>query len=577
MQTSIPAFGKKVESQSHTPIYLMHKYFARRPWNVFRELISHYSSPGDIILDPFCGGGVTVIESLKLRRNVVGVDINSLATYVTRMEATPVDLDLLKYAFTNLSQRVRDEINSFYTTSCAECGAKAVADWIEWDEKSKQIIRLKFECPICGLKAEKSPTKDDMDYAKSIDHDFHDMVVKGNLWYPITRIPSGDKTNSLLSDGINYFYELFTKRNLLALALIRKHIHDIEDELSRNFLNFTLSSSLKWSSRQSHLRGKIVEGWAMHAYWIYPKSLEINVWNTFERRYQAVVRGKKYANRQIGDCVDAKQFEEIHHSPLSFFIFTGDSSNLPIPSSSIDAVITDPPYGGNVNYAELSDYWVIWNSSGETTAKDEEAIINKTRRKTISDYQTTLYRVFKECYRILKPHRVLVSTFNSKDLRIVASFVTAASQAGFTLHPDGLLYQQPIRAYTTTFHAMQVGAFVGDFIFTFVKEKETTINANLSNDELSKYKIHLKELIDSSIKTDLTEPEVREKTYKTLIPFISKYANVALATCNEAVSFFETELSRYEDHFREIREETLKKRRAYYQGHHKHRNQLTLD
>ncbi len=59
----------------------MHRYFARRPWSVFRELIAHYSNPGSIILDPFCGGGVTVVEGLRLGRKVIGVDINPLATF----------------------------------------------------------------------------------------------------------------------------------------------------------------------------------------------------------------------------------------------------------------------------------------------------------------------------------------------------------------------------------------------------------------------------------------------------------------------------------------------------------------
>jgi DNA modification methylase len=42
---------------------------------------SHYllsvSKEGDIVLDPFCGSGVTVIESLKLGRKAIGVDLKS--------------------------------------------------------------------------------------------------------------------------------------------------------------------------------------------------------------------------------------------------------------------------------------------------------------------------------------------------------------------------------------------------------------------------------------------------------------------------------------------------------------------
>ena len=50
-----------VKAEPHTPVYKMHRYFARRPHNVFRHLIEHYTDEGDVILDPFCGGGVTVV------------------------------------------------------------------------------------------------------------------------------------------------------------------------------------------------------------------------------------------------------------------------------------------------------------------------------------------------------------------------------------------------------------------------------------------------------------------------------------------------------------------------------------
>jgi tRNA G37 N-methylase Trm5 len=99
-------FSKRVEASPHTAVYAMHKYFARRPWNVFRELIAHYSSADETILDPFCGGGVTVVESLKLRRRAVGVDVNPLATYITEMQTKPVGVDALQQAFLEVSNRV---------------------------------------------------------------------------------------------------------------------------------------------------------------------------------------------------------------------------------------------------------------------------------------------------------------------------------------------------------------------------------------------------------------------------------------------------------------------------------------
>ena len=557
------AFSQVVEAKPHTPVYTMHKYFARRPWNVFNELISHYSTAGDIVLDPFCGGGVTVVESLKLRRKTVGVDANPLATYVTEMECKPLNLHFFQQALLDLSQKVELEISQLYRTKCARCGCEAVADWIEWDEATGRILRLKYNCQKCGTSGKRTPKPHDLKLAKQINENFAQNVRQRKLWYPKTRIPSGDKTNSLLSKNINFFHELFTKRNLLGLSILLAEINRVEDRECRDFLKFAFSSSLKWASKQSHLRGEIVEGWAMHAYWIYPKSLEINVWNTFRRRAQAILRGKKYSNEQIGKFfAPAGNFNELVTGNASCLVLNQNSTKLPFPENSVDTIVTDPPYGGNVNYAELSDYWHIWLSEGKIVDKSREVIINKTQGKGVEEYESLLSAVLKECYRVLKPGRCLVSTFNSRDIRVVASFVTGAAKAGFTLHPDGLLYQDPIRSYTTTFHAMQIGAFVGDFIFTFVKEK--TRHVADSGRSLVGLKETLAASVAGAVAGEITEPQLREQAYRSLIPFLAANACVDPVACKEAIDFFEAKMKEREQYFGQLRKRIAAKRKRKF-------------
>jgi adenine-specific DNA methylase len=527
----------------------------------------HYSSPGDIVLDPFCGGGVTVVESLKLGRRVVGVDVNPIATYITTMESRPGDIQEIEQAFRQVSRAVGQEICTLYSTKCANCSARAIADWIEWDEKEDRITRLKYDCPTCGLSKEKEATRDDRRIARNVERKFAPAVKRSRLWFPKTRIPKGDKTNSLLNQKIDFFHELFTRRNLLALSILLKEIEAVRSDNARDFLKFAFSSSLKWASRQSHLRGKIVEGWAMHAYWIYPKSLEINVWNTFVRRTRAVLRGKKYSNEHIGTLAKpAKSFDNLTTGNSSCLILNQSAARLPLPDRSIDAVITDPPYGGNVNYAELSDLWFVWLSRGKTIEKKDEIIVNRTQRKALRDYERLLYAVFKECHRVLKPERFLVSTFNSKDMRIVASFITAASEAGFTLHPDGIMYQKPIRPYTTTFHAMQVGAFMGDFIFSFVKERKSQPQSVPAHNDLQGLKEDLTALINTTVKGGMTEPKLRESAYAIVIPFVAKNAHNNIQACLDAVSFFETKMCQLEPYFKQLRTTITEERKREFRN-----------
>ena len=303
----------------------------------------------------------------------------------------------------------------------------------------------------------------------------------------------------------------------------------------------------------------------MHAYWIYPRSLEINVWNTFERRIAAVLRGKRYSNENLGFvCRRARDFSDIMNHKASYLLLNRSATQLPLPNGSIDAIVTDPPYGGNVNYAELSDFWFIWKSSGRTIEKQSEAIINRTQKKALPEYERLLFMVFKECYRVLKWDRYLVSTFNSRDIRVVASFITAASRAGFRLLPNGFLYQKPISAYVTTFHALQVGAFVGDFIFTFQKELKPGSKDSIAENDLTRLRKELTAMIGEASKGRIAEPELRENAYRILIPFLARHAQTDVCVCKDAVDFFEARMKDREPHFKEIRKKITDTRRLTY-------------
>ena len=67
-------------------------YPARFHPAVARQIISTFSSIGDCILDPFMGGGTSVVEALTLGRRVVGNDINSLALFVAEVRTRPLSV-----------------------------------------------------------------------------------------------------------------------------------------------------------------------------------------------------------------------------------------------------------------------------------------------------------------------------------------------------------------------------------------------------------------------------------------------------------------------------------------------------
>lgn len=68
--------------------HTFYRYPARFSPAFARAAIEAYSKPGDVVLDPFMGGGTTIIEAMVLGRRPIGSDINELATFLTAVKAT---------------------------------------------------------------------------------------------------------------------------------------------------------------------------------------------------------------------------------------------------------------------------------------------------------------------------------------------------------------------------------------------------------------------------------------------------------------------------------------------------------
>ena len=80
----------------------VHGYFTKQSWNVVSEYIKNFSKPGDTVLDPFGGSGVTVVEALMTGRKGIHVDINPLAVFLVKSLMAPVCFSELTDAFNNI-------------------------------------------------------------------------------------------------------------------------------------------------------------------------------------------------------------------------------------------------------------------------------------------------------------------------------------------------------------------------------------------------------------------------------------------------------------------------------------------
>ena len=79
-------------------------------------------------------------------------------------------------------------------------------------------------------------------------------------------------------------------------------------------------------------------------------------------------------------------------------------------------------------YSELNSIWEGWLKV--TTNNKEEAIINKEQKKSLFDYQSLMYKSFKEFYRVLKPGKWITIEFSNTSASVWNSIQNALQSVG---------------------------------------------------------------------------------------------------------------------------------------------------
>lgn len=149
------------EGNYKKPVYQMHKWWARRFGTVFRSILiasilpkatsedifwSKFYSKNDfsdlLILDPFMGGGTSIVEATKCNAKTVGVDIDPIAWFLTRKEIEKCDLDTLDNAFQKIQSAVAEQIKWFYKTTDRD-GNSCEVIYCFWVDV--------LGCPVCNF------------------------------------------------------------------------------------------------------------------------------------------------------------------------------------------------------------------------------------------------------------------------------------------------------------------------------------------------------------------------------------------------------------------------------------------
>lgn len=223
--------------ETYTGMYAMHKYWSKKPFNLVARYIERFSKQGEIVLDAFCGSGVTVIESVRLKRRAIGLDVNPIAVLSTKMGVEHIDLIMLRRSFDSLRNRIEEKMNELYQTQCPKCGNSiATATHALWN--SAQIAEVWVTCKACRTsKSIKSPSENDRLLA--LEPKFKPF------WYPTTELVQNYRINAKPGTRV---CDLFTPRALAALSMLLDEIRHIEDAKARSVMEFCFSAALPQAS-----------------------------------------------------------------------------------------------------------------------------------------------------------------------------------------------------------------------------------------------------------------------------------------------------------------------------------------
>lgn len=118
-----------------------YRYPARFSPQFARTAIELFSKPGDVVLDPYVGGGTTIVEASVLNRIAIGVDLNSLACFVSKVKTTTLN-DIEKLALNTWAQHLKSL--NYHHKADPEC-------LVENKIKNLDLLKARFIKKIVAL------------------------------------------------------------------------------------------------------------------------------------------------------------------------------------------------------------------------------------------------------------------------------------------------------------------------------------------------------------------------------------------------------------------------------------------
>ena len=486
-------YTEDVSSNKSNSIYKAHAYHTKVPHEAIMQYILHYTEPGDIVLDGFCGTGMTGVAaqmcgtpSPEFRRKyeehhkevtwgarkAIMNDLSPAATFISYNYNAAIDTGAFEREMDQLLDSVECELGWMYKTTavgsaakdnatinytlwsdvfiCPNCGHEIVFYDIALDNEGNMQPIL--HCDKCGVEIKKSKCKRAIDvrmdretgkiqkFAKQIP-----VLINysfGNKRYNKTpdKMDLG-RIDKITQDGINeYWYptdELIKGEKTadpINIGITSVNLFYTVRNLYALSAIWNRAGKSEYKNQIRFCLTAILMKTASRLHNVGFKKGKINLAGAMPN---ALFIPSILAERNIFQLVRKKIADilpvySLKKDNQNYMVSCGSSTDLSsIPSNSIDYIFVDPPFGSNLMYSELSFIWEAWLKI--LTNNGKEAIISRPQKKGLSEYQTLFYQCFSEFYRCLKPNRWITIEFHNKNNSVWTAINEAIQRAGFII------------------------------------------------------------------------------------------------------------------------------------------------
>jgi 16S rRNA G966 N2-methylase RsmD len=498
-------------------IYNCHAYLTKVPVAAIRPFIEAFSSPGETVVDFFAGSGMTGLAALSSGRKAVLSDISVLGQHIATGYLAEVSPSVLRKAAEAATKAARCALGDLYNTKRASDGALI--------ELTRTVWSFTYACPACSheivyyehLSPSGAPPKNcpscqgpfaRRNWKRGADVPV-EVVVEGENGkltpQPVTafdhemiKAAADDKrqsdvpSQSIAEDremysrsglgkaGLTETARFFSPRNAIALLELWRAINAAPDENVRRKLRFAFTAILPRASRRYQWSAQRPLNAQNQTYYIAPVYYEWNIFELFDRKVEAAIR----ADRELKGAGEEPLFPRTSKKNVSYELASAHQLSH-LTDASVDYVFTDPPFGSNIFYSDMSLFHEAW--IGRTTNYESEAVVHTTgkRKKGAEErYEQLLRSAFSEAFRVLKDGRYMSVVFGNSSGRIWGLVQRALRDAGFKAAPVHVAILDKGQRSVKGLNSGSEGVVTVDLILTVQKpgKSETADNARpLSN------------------------------------------------------------------------------------------------